>query len=140
MELSVNTEIYPFREFSKQVMKVSRVPSLWPHPFVDTPLSVPYYQPETAYQIFKRVMSGLDVATGEKPTGLAVKPYSTKGPASIFGIKNVVHVQPPSQCYLWDIMETCTGEQTLLLRNGSAILKDFVMIGYHLGNGSTVYY
>ncbi|KAK1750434.1 alpha/beta-hydrolase, partial [Echria macrotheca] len=101
----------------------------------------PWYQPETAYRIFHRVMFNTDVATGKVPvaTDKEVAAYGTSGPADVFGIKNAMPVQPTSECYFWDIFETCTGAQTQMIRNGTAVLKDFVMVGYRVGD-KTVYY
>lgn len=56
--------------------------------------SVSAYQPETVYRIFQRSMFGQDVATGKDVAG---KLYSSKGPASSFGIKNKLP-KSPSGC------------------------------------------
>ncbi|KIX10249.1 uncharacterized protein Z518_01330 [Rhinocladiella mackenziei CBS 650.93] len=97
-----------------------------------------WYQPETAYRIFNRVMSNVDVATGKFSTrGTS---YSSKGPSSSFAIKNTIPTHPARTCYFWDILETCTPSQTEMIRNGSAILEDFVMVGYQLVNGTINYY
>ncbi|KAL9483353.1 hypothetical protein ACSS6W_002142 [Trichoderma asperelloides] len=98
---------------------------------------VPYYQPETAYRIFSRAMSGLDIATGQVLPGAK---YSTVGPSSSFSIKNFVPKPSEPLCYTWDIMETCTPAQTALLANGTAIVRDFVLVGYTLPNGTEVMY
>ncbi|OIW27065.1 alpha/beta-hydrolase [Coniochaeta ligniaria NRRL 30616] len=108
---------------------------------LDAGHETPWYQPETAYQIFKRVMFNNDVATGKirtsNPKGCAA--YSTTGLGSVADIRNDLPSHPPSQCYTWDQFETCTDTQIAMLRDGTAITKDYVMIGYHTANG-TVYY
>ncbi|KAK4235296.1 hypothetical protein C8A03DRAFT_46548 [Achaetomium macrosporum] len=102
---------------------------------------VPWYQPETAYQIFSRVMFNKDVATGKVSTaGSNGKVYSTSGPGDVSGVMNELPSHPEPECYLWDIFQTCTASQTEMLRNGTAVLKDFVMIGYRLPNGTVHYY
>lgn len=98
-----------------------------------------WYQPETGYQIFNRVMADVDVATGKLPT-VGLPTYSSTGPASVFSIKNALPDNPPSECYFWDIMETCTPAQAKRFNNGTAVMKDFVMIGYVLDNGTAVHY
>ncbi|EAQ88636.1 hypothetical protein CHGG_05255 [Chaetomium globosum CBS 148.51] len=98
----------------------------------------PWYQPETTYQIFKRVMFDKDVATGQKST--SHDEYSTDGPDNVFDITGAVPSHPVSECYLWNIIQSCTELQTDLLRNGTAILKDFIMIGYHAADGTIHYY
>ncbi|KAK4151695.1 hypothetical protein C8A00DRAFT_35646 [Chaetomidium leptoderma] len=102
---------------------------------------VPWYQAETAYQIFRRVMFNTDVATGQTSTAKACgkEGYSTSGPDNVFDITNAVPSHPESECYLWDIFQTCTASQTEMLRNGTAIMKDFVMIGY-MANRTTHHY
>lgn len=98
----------------------------------------PWYQPETTYQIFKRVMFDKDVATGQKST--SHDEYSTDGPDNVFDITGAVPSHPVSECYLWNIIQSCTELQTDLLRNGTAILKYFIMIGYHAADGTIHYY
>jgi len=80
-----------------------------------------------------------DVATGDTSTGYG-EPYSTAGPDNVFDIQNAFPVQPEPQCYFWDMLETCTPSQEQMMRNGTGIMKDFIMIGYHSYNGSTIYY
>lgn len=89
---------------------------------------VPYYQPETAYRIFTRVMTNLDVSIGKIST-TKVKDYHTNGPSNIFNHKNKLPTYPAAQCYLWDILETCTPDQGAAFSAGTAITKDFIMIG-----------
>lgn len=105
---------------------------------------VSYYQPETTYQIFNRVLSNLDVATGLSsilPTSNS-STYFTAGNSSVLkpiGAPIKFESDAPS-CYLWDIMETCTAEQTQVFGNGSAITEDFIVVGYTLEDGSKVFY
>jgi carboxypeptidase D len=73
-------------------------------------------------------MFNTDVATGRLATGAATN-YTTAGPSSSFGIKNSVPPPPSPLCYTWDVFETCTDAQKLLLQNGSAIVKDFIVVG-----------
>ncbi|KAI0120715.1 Alpha/Beta hydrolase protein [Xylariales sp. AK1849] len=101
---------------------------------------VPWYQPETAYQIFNRVMSDKDVATGLTPTKGCGKPYSSVGVDNVFSIKNDLPPTTKPECYFWDMLETCSKAQKLMFQNGTAIAKDFIMIGYELSNGTAVYY
>jgi carboxypeptidase D len=98
--------------------------------------TVPYYQPETAYQIFNRVMFDTDVATGKN----SAAGYSTTGPKSAFTQSEVPAQEGQAPCYLWDILETCTGVQKQILRNGTAIVENFILIGYKQANGSVVFY
>jgi hypothetical protein len=82
-------------------------------------------------------MAGADIATGKFLTNAK---YSTTGPSSSFSIKNVLPLPPKSLCYTWDVMESCTSFQAALLANGTAIVQDFVMVGYVLPNGTEIIY
>jgi carboxypeptidase D len=88
--------------------------------------SVTAYQPETVYQIFQRSMFGMDVATGK--TKVHDK-YSTKGPISSWGTRNIVPKRSPeNQCYTYLATETCTPEQLEALENGTAVIKNFLVL------------
>ena len=88
--------------------------------------AVPYYQPETAYQIFNRVMFSNDVATGSQSN----VQLSTVGPSSAWTASPLPPPEAEPQCYLWDILETCTPAQKQILKNGTAVVKDFVLVGF----------
>ncbi|KAK8860054.1 Alpha/Beta hydrolase protein [Apiospora arundinis] len=102
---------------------------------------VPYYQPETAYQIFHRTMFNKDVATGSQSTKAGCKkPYGTTGPADISSVKNKLPKPHKPECYFWDILETCSMEEKIIIGSHKAIFKDFIMVGYVAANGTTVHY
>lgn len=86
---------------------------------------VPYYQPETAYQIFNRVMFGADVATGL----VGAEGYVSEGEASAWSESEVLEPEGKAQCYLWDILETCTPAEMAVLGSGKAVTVDFVLVG-----------
>ncbi|KXJ87883.1 Alpha/Beta hydrolase protein [Microdochium bolleyi] len=91
----------------------------------------PYYQPDTAYAMFSRVMSGKDVATGRVSTeSCSGKLYSTEGPESVFGVHNVeADVEEGGECYFWNMFRTCTKQQIGLAKTGRAVFEDYVMKG-----------
>jgi len=84
-------------------------------------------------------MFNQDVATGSVPTSSTAGPrgqiYSSKGPASVAGVRNELPTHPPSECYFWDMLETCTASQTEMFRNGTAVSEDFVLVGYRGPDG-----
>ncbi|KAH0200179.1 alpha/beta-hydrolase, partial [Aureobasidium melanogenum] len=105
---------------------------------------VSYYQPETTYQIFNRVVFDRDVATGQISTAPASNSstYATLGNSSALvsiGAPIKFESSVPS-CYFWDIMETCTPAQAQLFANGSAITEDFILVGCVLKDGTKVFY
>jgi hypothetical protein len=95
---------------------------------------VPFYQPETAYQIFNRVMLNQDVATGQQPSS---SEYSTLGSNSAWSPSRLPSVDEIGiqQCYLWDVLETCTPAQAAVLLSGNAIVEDYILVG--VKNGTT---
>lgn len=88
---------------------------------------VPSYQPETAYEIFMRTMFNRDIATGQKKMN---DDYSTGGPASTFHIKNDVLPAPEPECYILTPFWTCTDEQYATVKNNTAVVKDYKVVGY----------
>jgi carboxypeptidase C (cathepsin A) len=81
--------------------------------------AIPAYQPETAFEIFARIMSGTSVSTGE-----IINPslYNTTGPL------NAIYTQtlpdsPANTCYLRNIGATCNENQKnmILAQKGTVI-------------------
>ncbi|GAT30501.1 carboxypeptidase S1 [Aspergillus luchuensis] len=88
---------------------------------------VPFYQPETAYEIFNRAQFNWDIATG----GVSLvenQDYGTEGPSSTWHIKNEVPESPEPTCYLLAMDSTCTDEQKERVLSGEAVVKDWVVV------------
>jgi carboxypeptidase C (cathepsin A) len=85
---------------------------------------IPFYQPETAYHMFNRVMFNKDVATGQVPSA----DYSSKGSSSAWSKSEIPKEHGPAKCYLWDVLETCTKEEGVLLRSGKAVVRDYILV------------
>lgn len=87
------------------------------------------YQPETAYQIFMRTITGRDVATGTvdvvKDAG-----FVTQGPLSVFDVQQPPPQQPPNECYIdfSPLGTRCTKEQVAALTNGTAVVANRVVV------------
>jgi hypothetical protein len=92
---------------------------------------VPAYQPQTAYEIFRRIMGNLDVATGQVGTGSASastrRTYATSGPMDTWGIKMSPPPPEPAECYILSPESTCTREVFETVLNGTAIIKDYIV-------------
>lgn len=86
---------------------------------------MPYYQPETAYEIFTRALFNRDVATGL--VGRAAGDYGTVGPADTWDVRNVPPGQPLWVCYGLDGGATCTEEELEAISNGTAVLRDWIL-------------
>ncbi|KAK2783313.1 hypothetical protein FQN52_000322 [Onygenales sp. PD_12] len=87
---------------------------------------VPSYQPETAFEIFRRVMFDSDVATGEVDI-TAVKDFSTKGSLDPSWTKQKPPPMPKPTCYVLD-SQTCTEDQAASVKNGSALIRDYIVV------------
>lgn len=87
---------------------------------------VPAYQPETAYQIFMRVLFNRDVATGSINTA-ANSSYSTSGPNDTLAHRNKGIEQPLQFCYTLDPGSTCTEDQIEAILNGSATICRYIV-------------
>ncbi|KAF1958446.1 alpha/beta-hydrolase [Byssothecium circinans] len=87
---------------------------------------VPFYQPETAYRIFNRVMFGRDVATGEQEV---CGEYATKGLRDAWVRGELHEEREVAKCYVWDVFETCTVEEVRVLKGGVFETRDFVLVG-----------
>lgn len=104
---------------------------------------VPAYQPETAYEIFRRAMFNLDIASGKIST-TENGSYGTVGPSSTFSIKNKVPESPQPTCYTYALLSTCTDDQINSVIDGTALIHDYILIDNTtaglfpgLGNGTT---
>lgn len=85
------------------------------------------YQPETMYHVFERAMTRHDVATGK--VDLLKRPgFVSEGPASVRNVTNKVPEPELSTCYLYESASTCTDEQLAALADGSAVVKDWVVV------------
>ncbi|EEH06079.1 carboxypeptidase [Histoplasma capsulatum G186AR] len=87
---------------------------------------VPAYQPETAFEIFRRVMFDMDIATGKVNT-MIDKAYSTKGQRTTFQIKNEPPPMPKPTCYIL-APSSCTDDQVAVVVNGSGLILDYILI------------
>lgn len=69
--------------------------------------SVPAYQPETAFQVFARIMTGTSISTGED---IDISTYNSTGPPNATHTTSLPS-SPTATCYLRDVLDTCTDDQ-----------------------------
>jgi hypothetical protein len=82
--------------------------------------SVPAYQPETAFQVFARIMVGTSVSTG---AAIDLSVYNTSGPANATQTFSLP-ASPSSTCWIRDIPETCTeDEKNMIIANEGVIIN-----------------
>jgi hypothetical protein len=71
-----------------------------------------------------------DIATGEvNILGKEKSEYKSKGPESSFQIKNTLPEIEEGICYTYMPLSKCTAEQLASLANGTAVVKDWVVVG-----------
>ena len=88
---------------------------------------VPSYQPETSYRIFTRAMFDRDIATGLLPLSDTLV---TVGPSDVWHIKNeIIEEKSVPVCYIINPGETCESEDFETVKNGTAIIKDWIVVG-----------
>jgi hypothetical protein len=115
-----------------------RYSSLSPILSLTSSLTVSFYQPETVYRIFNRAIFNTDVATGKVPTSGSFNNYTSVGPLSSFGIKNVLPPSAPVDCNLWAVAPTCTMDQLYALGNGTAEINEGGKIVKPVGGGGPI--
>ena len=89
---------------------------------------IPFYQPETAYRIFNRALSNMDIATGTKPTYSDGGAYSSMGEADTWSHKNVDPAEPLQFCYVLDPTTYCNADQIEAVLNGTALIQDYIVV------------
>ena len=93
---------------------------------------VPAYQGEVAYEIFMRAIRGKDVATGgidlEDFATESGREYSTDGPSDAWWMKSEILPAPANECYVFD-MGRCTDQERDWIFDGTAIVKDWIVVG-----------
>lgn len=75
---------------------------------------VPSYQPETAFQVFARVIHGLDIGTG----AVVDEDFSTSGPPHTRQEKRKLPPSLENVCWIRDIANSCTPDQAEKIREG----------------------
>lgn len=97
---------------------------------------VPSYQPEASLRIFERSLFNRDIATGAVDltgtggwagVGESQEIFSTTGTRDTWWKKNEVLPAPKPSCYILQL-GTCSSEDIEALRNGTAVVKDYVLV------------
>lgn len=76
-----------------------------------------------------------DIATGMVDTLESVD-HETKGPDNTWWMQSEVLPAPEPECYVLS-PSTCTEQQREYLRDGSAVVKDWILVGRENGTSST---
>lgn len=87
--------------------------------------SVPAYQPETAFQVFARIMTGTSLSTGAT---IDLSAYGTTGPLNST-YTNSLPASPSATCWLRNIPETCNNDQRNMIINNQGVIINGVLYG-----------
>ncbi|KAK3401610.1 Alpha/Beta hydrolase protein [Sordaria brevicollis] len=79
---------------------------------------VPAYQPEAAFRVFERIMSGTAVANGQR---VELKTYATRGSQKADKMLRAPK-DTPNKCFLRNIGATCTQEQVMAILQGQGVV------------------
>ncbi|KAJ8069286.1 hypothetical protein OCU04_002947 [Sclerotinia nivalis] len=85
--------------------------------------SIPAYQPETAFQVFARIIMGTSVSTGET---IDLSVYNTTGPLNATHTTSLP-ASPTNTCYIRSIPETCTEEERDMIIAGKGAIINGVL-------------
>ena len=85
--------------------------------------SVPAYQPETAFQVFARIMTGTSVSTGAV---IDLSSYNTTGPLNATQT-NSLPSSPSATCWLRNIPDTCTDDQKDMIVDSQGVIINGVL-------------
>ncbi|THX49244.1 alpha/beta-hydrolase [Aureobasidium pullulans] len=78
---------------------------------------VPYYQPETAFTVFTRIIDGTDLSTGE---AINLSNFTSSGPMNATHVNAATFKQLAPTCWIRDVADTCSIDQLkhMLLEDG----------------------
>ncbi|KAI9151690.1 Carboxypeptidase S1 [Paramyrothecium foliicola] len=85
--------------------------------------AIPSYQPETAFQVFARIITGGSISTGES-VDLTV--YNTTGSANATETAELPSM-PDSTCYVRALRDTCDEDAQQLLADGGGVVINGIL-------------
>ncbi|KAK4250005.1 Alpha/Beta hydrolase protein [Corynascus novoguineensis] len=85
---------------------------------------VPSYQPQAAYEVFRRTMAGLDLPTGKVRIG---DDYVTAGLRDAWTVRNEAPQMVQPRCYVLK-PETCEPDVWKTVLNGTAVVRDYYVV------------
>lgn len=96
----------------------------------DSGHTIPFYQPETAFTVFTRVILGTDISTGES---IDLSSFGSTGPVNATQT-NVAGPTPSPTCWVRAWNSTCSSEDLSILEAGQGV----VMAGVFYQDSSSV--
>ena len=84
---------------------------------------VPFYQPETAFTVFTRIILGTEISTGET---INLSNFSSTGPQNATHTNSAPTQQPSPTCWIRDMENTCTDADIAAIKNGQGVVEQGV--------------
>jgi carboxypeptidase C (cathepsin A) len=84
---------------------------------------VPAYQPETAFTVFARIITGTSISTGDT---IDLSSYASEG-TMFADHRNTLPQSPPNTCWIRDIPDTCTDDQKNKISNDGGTIINGVL-------------
>lgn len=84
---------------------------------------IPAYQPETAFTVFTRIITGTDISTGEP---IDLKSFKTTGDANAT-YQNTAPSQSQPKCWVRNIAGSCSAEDVTMLENEQGVVINGVL-------------
>ncbi|KAK3675894.1 hypothetical protein LTR78_004086 [Recurvomyces mirabilis] len=81
---------------------------------------VPYFQPETAFTVFTRIIEGNDISTGE---GINLSTFGSVGPSRSNHTNNPTAYSPQPTCWIRSWNSTCSDSDTKAMLAGSGVVS-----------------
>jgi len=81
--------------------------------------TVPFYQPETAFTVFTRIIDGTDLSTGE---AVDLRNFTSSGPMNSTHTNSPLAKQPEPTCWIRAIHDTCSAEQIEEMQDSKGIV------------------
>ena len=89
---------------------------------------VPYYQPETAYQVFARIINGLEIATGDL---IDLSTFGSTGPTNATYTEDSTYSPSPT-CWVRAWNQSCSDDETKGMLAGKGVIANGI---YYLDPG-----
>ncbi|KAI4721806.1 alpha/beta-hydrolase [Aureobasidium sp. EXF-10727] len=80
---------------------------------------VPFYQPETAFTVFTRIIDGTEISTGEP---IDLSNFKSSGPMNSTHTNSPLAKQPAPTCWIRAMQDTCSADQIEDMQEGKGIV------------------
>ncbi|TKA34090.1 hypothetical protein B0A50_00070 [Salinomyces thailandicus] len=82
---------------------------------------VPYFQPETAFTVFTRIIQGNDISTGD---GIDLSVFGTTGPVNATHTNSAPSDTPTPTCWLRSLRGTCSQDDLQAMIDGEGVVAN----------------